>query len=212
MKAHASRNVKVSPVLMIGPFTVAAQLRGISDFCMDLFDEPEMITQLLDIVVESEIVYLKEQEKILGSLESILIGDDIAGFVSETQFREWVMPTYQKIYAPFPKTKKWLHNDANAAHLAGAFADCGFELWNLGDCVDMIKACSDARNEVTVVGNLSPVECLKNGTEKSVREAANALIDRFAGNSRFVLSAGGYISYGTPLENVRAMLQSAQAH
>lgn len=210
MKANAPRKCKVNPIMTIGPFTVAAQLQGISDFCLNIYDDPDMVKMLLDIIVESEIIYLKEQEKILGSLDCILIGDDISSFVSEELYREFVMPTYEKIYNQFPYTKRWLHNDANAGHLAGAIADCGFELWHVGDCIDIVKACQGARYKVKVVGNLSPTKCLKDGTVDSVSKASEQLIERFDKCDKYILSAGGYISFGTPLENVLAMIRVAK--
>ncbi len=210
MKGNAPEGFIVENSIMVGPFTTAAMLRGISDFCADLYEEPDMIKALIDTVVETEIRFMKEQEKILGKLDHILLADDITSFVSEGQFREFVMPAYDKLYSAFPGVERWLHNDGEAGRLAGLIADCGFKLWHVGTCFDIVQARKDSRGEVSLVGNLSPLTDLRQGTAESVWEAANRQMDLFEGDSKFILGTGGYINYGTPPENLIAVIKAAE--
>ncbi len=210
MKEHAPSGFRVENSLMVGPFTTAATLRGISEFCCDVLTEAELVKELLHKVTQSEIAFMKEQERILGKIDYILLADDISSFFSDEHFREFVTPTYDQLYAAFPNAQRWLHNDGEAGHLAAAIADAGFKLWHCGTSFDIAQARIDSRGEVSLVGNLSPISDIKNGSTEEVKARAAAQLDIFASDPKFILGAGGYINYGTPLENLLAVIEAAE--
>ncbi|HBR03087.1 MAG TPA: hypothetical protein DD738_10780 [Ruminiclostridium sp.] len=205
MKTHIPSGFKLDPAKLIGPFTVGAQIFGIEDFCMTVYDDPDFIHEILEVVIETEICFMKEQEKILGGLDNILIADDIAAFLSEAQFREFVMPTYEHIFAEFPGVERRYHNDANALHLAGAIADAGFQLWHMGNMFSITDAAKKAENRLAICGDIVPTRFAEL-PPKEAGKICSSLLDKFDGNPRLVLSTGGYFSYGTPLENIRTLM------
>lgn len=207
MVENTPKEYTVNPPCLMGSFTVAAQLRGISNFCMDTISDPDMVDALLDVVIETQINYLKAQEKILGSLHHVLVCDDLAAFLSEKDFYRLVIPTYDKVFAEFPNTQRWYHNDANAGHIASAIPDGGICAWQYGPSVQPREAAKQTQNKIALMGGLPPIDFAQYSAEET-EEACNQLIDEFDGNSRFVLSAGGSINQ-TPVENLLVMLQVA---
>ena len=207
MVGHCPDRYRVNPPIVMGPFTVASQMCGPQEFCVATLEDPDMVEALLDKVIDAEVQYMKEMEKILGSLHHILVCDDISAFLSANGFEEFVKGTYDRLFAEFPNTQRWLHNDANAKHLAKFIPDCGFKAWQYGPCMTGPEAAELTRNEVTLLGGFKPLELAKWSVEET-EERTNKLIDEFAGNPRLVISAMGSVNQ-VPIENLLKVLHVA---
>lgn len=208
MVQHCPKGMKVNAHPIMGPFTVAAQLRGIGDFCADTIAEPELVDALLDVVIQTQINFLHAQEKILGApLHHVLVCDDLSAFLSAEMYHNLIIPTYDRLFAEFPNTQRWLHNDSTARHIVSAIPEAGMRAWQYGPVVDAPTAAVETGNRVTLMGGLNPVELAGFSVERTIEEC-NKLIDTFAGNPRCVLSAAGSINQ-VPLDNIRAMLRVA---
>jgi uroporphyrinogen-III decarboxylase len=209
MVKHCPKGYKVNPHIIMGPFTVGAQLRGIGDFCADTIDEPELVEALLDVVIETQIRFLKAQEKILGSLHHVLVCDDLSAFLSRTAYNEIILPSYEKLFAQFPNTQRWLHNDSTARHVAPDISKGGMIAWQYHPEITPQDAIKLTENKVTLLGGINPVKFANLSLEEAIEEC-NRVIDSFEGNSRCVLAAGGSINQ-VPIENILAMFSVADS-
>lgn len=208
MVQHAPEGIKVNPPVIHGPFTVAAQLRGINEFCMDVLLEPELCEALLDVCTETSINFMKAAEKILGgNLHHILLADDISAFLSREQYKQWVIPYYERIFKEFPGVQKWLHNDANAAHIAPEIAAFGWDAWQYAPSIDPINLLADTGEKVSLMGGLSPLTLQTMSAEETYAHCVEVL-KRFNGNTKFVLGPGGSVNQ-IPVENLLAILRAA---
>jgi uroporphyrinogen-III decarboxylase len=72
MKHHVPEGYEVNPCRIMAPFTVAATLRGISDFCVDLYENEDLVFALMEISLETSIRYAQEMKRILGKLDYLL--------------------------------------------------------------------------------------------------------------------------------------------
>lgn len=208
MVQHCPEGYKVNPHAIMGPFTVGAQLRGISDFCADTIAEPELVEAILDLVIETQINFLHAQEKILGEpLRHVLVCDDLSAFLSEKAYQEIILPSYDKLFAEFPHTQRWLHNDSTARHIAPYISKGGMVAWQYHPSITPHDALALTEGKVTLLGGLNPVELAGLTVEQTI-EKCNEVIDSFEGNPRCVLAAGGSINQ-VPIENLRAMFRVA---
>ena len=206
MKEHAPAGARLEVSPVSAPFNTAAMLRGISDFCLDLAEEEEeVIHDFLNLVTDSITAYLKAQEQIAGEADCIMVCDDVSSFVSPAAYSEFVLPTYERLYSAFPNARRWLHNDARAAHIAPLVAKAGFECWHIGDCIDMEKALEDTQGRVKLIGNMSP-KLMRTGTAEEVKAEAQRMCSQYGQSDAFVAGVGGFINYGTPVENVEAFI------
>lgn len=211
MSAHKPADYELETTRVIAPFTAAAMVRGISDLCADIYEAPELVLVLMDRICEDSIRYVKEQERIMGHEAGyIMLADDLSSFLSREMFDTYIRPAYDKFYQAFPNARRWLHNDANAAHIAEGIADAGFSLWHAGDCIDVYQAMADTRSEVSIAGNLSPVRVLRNGTPDTVYQNTCDFIRACGGNTKHIISAGGYVSWDTPVENIKAAMRAVE--
>lgn len=208
MRDHAPAGIEVNVPICMAPFTVCAQLRGISEFCLDTMLDPDLVQALLDVATETCIRYMKAAQAVLGRpLHHLLISDDVSAFLSADKFEEWVVPTYEKIFREFPDSQPWLHNDAKAGHLAGVIADVGFVAWQYEPALAPETAMARCGGRVSLMGGLSPVEM----QSKSVQETYDICIDKlrsFDGNNKYVLGVGGSVNQ-IPVANLMAMLRAA---
>ncbi|MEI6603624.1 MAG: hypothetical protein WCL54_09070 [Clostridia bacterium] len=96
-----------------GPFDVAHLIWG-SDIFIALYDEPELVHELLQLVTETYIAYMKELKKVLndedgdfnyhwGSLYPgrVLLRDDTPVILSKETYEEFVQPYDEQILAAF---------------------------------------------------------------------------------------------------------------
>lgn len=198
---------RINPHPIMGPYTVGANIRGISDFCADTLVEPDLVNKILDVVIETEIRFLKAQEKILGSLHHVLVGDDLSAFLSEPVYREFILPGYDKIFEEFPNTQKWLHNDSTARHVAPAIGDSGMAVWQYHPDISPQDALKLTKGNVTLLGGLNPLELQKWTAEETYNKCIEVLTF-FGGNNKCVLAAGGSVNQ-VPVDNLMAMFKAA---
>lgn len=208
MLDHAPKDIKVNPPISVAPFTVAAQLRGISDFCADTLEDPDFVRALLEITTETCIRFIRACEKVMGGpIHHVLMSDDLSSFLSAPIFQDLVMPCYAKIFEQFPQTEFWLHNDAQAKHLCKLIADSGFKAWQYAPSVDSLEAMEAAGGRISLFGGLSPLKF----QHTSAQETYDICIEKlksFGGNNKFVLGVGGSVNQ-IPLENLMAMFHAA---
>ncbi|MDR2932680.1 MAG: uroporphyrinogen decarboxylase family protein [Oscillospiraceae bacterium] len=211
MLQHAPADLKVNPPVMHGPFTVAAQLRGISDMCMDILVEEDKAKALLEVCTETCIRFLKAAEKMMGGqLHHILVADDISSFLSPDQYREWVVPYYRMIFKEFPGVQRWLHNDASAEHLLDQIEEAGWDAWQYAPAIDSLKALERTQGKVSLMGGLNPVE-LQSLTEEETYNHCMEKLQYFGGKTKLVLAPGGSVNQ-VPIDNLKANLRAADTY
>lgn len=104
MVQNCPAGYKVNPHAIMGPFTVGAQLRGISDFCADTIAEPELVEAVLDLVIETQVNFMKAQEKILGGPACITFWCATTCLPSSVRrpIRRSFCPPYERLFYPVP--------------------------------------------------------------------------------------------------------------
>lgn len=208
MAQHAPADIRVNAPICMAPFTVCAQLCGISEFCMATILEPDFVQAMLDVATETCIRYMKACEKVLGGpLHHLLMSDDLSAFLSADAYEEWVAPTYAKIFSAFPRSQRWLHNDAKAGHLTTAIADAGYVAWQYAPSIPSQKAMEGTGGRVALMGGLNPVEMQSLSAQQTYDVCVEAL-RAFGGNNKYVLGVGGSVNQ-IPVENLLAMLRAA---
>jgi uroporphyrinogen decarboxylase len=212
MIRNVGKDVKVDfGYLVIGPVTIAGMIRGMSKFLTDLFKVPDAASKLLSICSDTVKVWAKAQEEVIGESTEygIFIADDAASFVTPKQFKEFVLPLYKEIYGMFPRRTRWYHNDMKSTHILELLAEAGVEVFHIAYDVDLLSARTTVGDRICFLGNIPPLEILKDGTVQMVRDACAILIRNMAPGS-FILSTGGFTNAGTPTENIDAMIESVE--
>jgi len=96
-----------------GPLAVATHLTGVTNFLLALKLNPAETHGLLRMTTTLVRTWLAAQAEALREVESILVLDDIVGFLSRKDYLEFAHPYLQEIFAAFPNALKMFHNDTD---------------------------------------------------------------------------------------------------
>ncbi len=193
-----------------GPLCIASFLRGVTEFMMDINDAPEAVHELLRLTTRTVIDWLKAQAEVIGgSVEGILVLDDIVGFLSARAYREFAHPYLKQICGAFPAGwVKVYHNDANARPMLADLPDTGFDVLNWSHKIDVVEAFDKTQGRMCLMGNVPTLDVGVRGTPEMVAQYARGVVAKSAGKS-LILSLGGGVSPGMPEANIRALASVA---
>ncbi len=194
-----------------GPVCAAAFLRGLNELMTDLADDPDGVHRLLEFTTGTIIGWLKAQAEAIGpSVEGVFILDDVVGFLSRRAYLEFAHPYLSRICAAFPAGwVKVYHNDANVRPFLCDLAGAGFDLLNWAPGIPFSEAKRKTGGRLRLMGNVDPLNPGVRGTPAEVKAAALEVLEQAAGEP-FILSLGGGVSPGMPVENIAALAEAAR--
>jgi methylmalonyl-CoA mutase cobalamin-binding domain/chain len=196
------------------PFGVACLIRDTAEMMTDLVSNPAFAKKLLQKTKDLVLMWFKTQEKILPPecFKRILIWDDLAAFVSLTQFREFILPLYEEIYDAFPQCERWYHNDADTTYILEGLADAKIQMFHYGYETDPAFIKEKIGDRVCLMGNIPPLEILRNGTPQDVEGYVKDVIAKSGRGGGLVVAAGGFLDEGTPMNNLEAMIRACEKY
>ncbi len=196
------------------PWGVAALMRGTSEWMADVIMNPELVRALLRKTTDLGLKWLRTMEQSVpaGTFKRILIWDDLSSFVSLDHFRQFILPVYEEIYSAFPGCERWYHNDADATNILEGLAEAKVQCFHLGDEVDMAYAKEKLKDRVALMGNVPPLNVLRNGTPDQVTDSVKGIIADAATGGGLIIAPGGYMDEGTPEANIEAMIAATERY
>jgi len=188
-----------------GPAAEAADLRGVTNFLMDLLEDPDYTGRLMDRCVEVGIAFAAAQ--IEAGADTIGIGDAIASQVSADTYETLILPREQRLIAGIHQAggRVRLHICGNTTHLLPYFKMLGLDIVDLDWQVNLVEGRRILGPGTVLCGNLDPVSAVANSSPERIRTALEAAYHE-AGNP-FMVGAGCEIPPGTPHANLQALCQ-----
>lgn len=193
-----------------GIFTKAAEIRGLEQICIDLYEAPDFAERLLWLVTEKTIGRIKAWRKLTGcdaelpSPEPWGFADDSLQMISAEAYERFVLPCHEFLFSAMTTGERSLHNCGHAAQ--------HYDLWHNrlnvttidgpGVFVDHQKYLSRFGSDFAFNAQTDH-SVLERGSEADVQEMMRKLITpgtQLPGQFNIV----GFVSRETPLENIRA--------
>lgn len=186
-----------------GAFAEAADLIGVSELMIDLYDEPEFVKELMAICCEEGIICAKEQIK--AGADFIGVGDAAASLVSPAIYREFVLTFEQKLFKEIHDAgaKVKLHICGNITHLLDDIWKSGADIIDIDWMVDFKTSIEKFKGRCSANGNFDPVSILYHGNPDTIKQAVKSCLD--AADERTFISAGCEVPKNTPYENLKAV-------
>lgn len=186
-----------------GPAAEAADLRGVSNFLMDLMVDPGYACELMDRCVDVGIAFAKAQ--IEAGADTIGIGDAIASQVSPDMYGVYIFPREKALVDAIHAAGGWvrLHICGDTTHLLPYFPQLGCDIIDLDWQVDLALARRILGPDQAIVTNLDPVREVMDAKPKAISTKLNQLYES-VGN-RLMIGAGCEIPPDTPHACLKAL-------
>jgi MtaA/CmuA family methyltransferase len=191
------------------PFSLASQLLGMNETMLKLYDDPPLVEALMERCLEYGLAY----GRALGKAGAHMLsgGDSPAGLIGPESYREIALSFERRLIRGLKDATGKpvsLHICGDSRSILGDMATSGADVLEIDHKVDIARACRLIGPETALWGNLDPVGVLAQGNPSRVLEAARQVLDavRAAGRTRFVLSSGCTLAFGTPAANLEELL------
>ena len=195
-----------------GPFTVAADLMGQTEMFAAVVERPDFCRELLRIVTDKIIEWLDfcwQEEQIPN--RDFAWTDDLAAYLSADVYRDVVLPYEKKLRFHFGRAS--LHMCGRTDHLLGIFADEVQidEYQGFGYQTDLDEVARIMGGRIVLLGNVNPL-VIAHGTPDQVRAETRRVLEKLAPYGGLIIQDGNNIAPGSPLENINAMMEAAEAY
>jgi len=186
-----------------GPAAEAADLRGTTNFLMDLALDQDFAKELMDICVQVGIEFALAQ--INAGADTIGIGDAIASQISARMYEELVFPGEKRLIDAIHKVGgiARLHICGNITHLLPFISKLGADIVDLDWQNDMKEARYILGPKTALVGNLDPVNAVMKVSPQQIESQINKIYSD-VGNP-YMVGSGCEIPRDTAYENLKAL-------
>jgi uroporphyrinogen decarboxylase len=193
---------------VIGPFSLAGRLFGVSEALELSLTEPEILEKLLKLATRFLLSYVKAFRD--QGAAGVIMAEPAAGLLSPRGLGRFSSPFIRQIAEETQNDhfSLVLHNcGAKIAHLP-IILEAGAEMYHFGAPMDIDKALAQVSKDVILAGNLDPTSVFHSSTPDEVAEHTQSLINRTASFKNFIISSGCDIPPATPLKNLETFYNS----
>ena len=191
-----------------GPLAVAGHLCGMNELLMASQLERETCLELLEKTTELCIRWLECQLSRMDRPLGVLVLDDLVGMMGPDDAAVLATPFLKRIFERFPNLLHLFHNDTPNEKVFPSLVDVGIDVFNFSHKIDVRRSRILLGDDMVLMGNLPPLDLLVNGTPDRVYEATKELVRAAAEAGPIVVSPGGGVSPGTPIENLQAVVEA----
>jgi len=196
-----------------GPMDLAAQLRGISEFMMDLAggEEEDLVHALLDYARRVATRYAYALVECGG--RSTSIGEPMAGpaMISPRHYRRYPWLHEQRMVTELKGRGIILHLHicGDTARISDDFIATGAQVLEVDHKTEIGPLKEKAAGKTCLLGNID-TNILAFGTPEDVDAACHELIDACKSGGGFILGPGCAMAPSTPADNIHALVESAK--
>lgn len=205
----ASRIDKPLALSVQGPFTLAVELVGATDFVRAIIRNPDFVEKVLEFTTRIVGEYVRATVK-MGT-RFLCICEPTAVILSPARFEKMVAGNLREIYNSLdPEVWKVLHICGDTSLLLPQMLNCGAEGLSLDQVMDLPAVMAMVPEDMIVLGNLDPIHVLRRLSAGQVQERTLELLRSIKGRPNYIFSFGCDCSPDTPLDNIRAAMEASR--
>lgn len=193
---------------MEGPFTTCGRIYGVQNLMRATIKNKPLLEKLLEKVGSVVIDFARAAAE--HGADCLFMPDPVSSstMISPKMYREFALPWVQRVVQALD-IPVILHICGNTEPILDLMAETGANVLSLDQCMDMGKARQTIAGRCGIGGNLSPRDVLLRGTPADVKRETLKCLEQ-CGRQGYVLMAGCAVIPETPLENLRAMVETAR--
>ena len=196
-----------------GPWSIAADLRGIEPLIFDTFDDKSFVHELMKVCTQ---LALDRAVAMAETKVYIRIGDPSAGcsLISPEIYREFVKPYHEQLFTELGAVS----SAPVGLHMCGYIDPIMKELVSLP--IDWIeidapssleKMVALSQNKIVIRGQAS-ADMFLQGTKEQIYQEIKRCVDTAASANALMLGPGCSVPYNAPLENIKHFLDAAHKY
>ena len=154
---------------VIGPFSLAGRLMGVSDALIYCFEEPDMVHIILEKATEFLIKYCKEYKK--AGANGVVMAEPLAGLLSPALAEEFSAEYVRRIVKEIQDEEFLViyHNCGDSAlKTIDTIVTNGCRAFHFGNVIDMEEIVKHIPDNMLAMGNVDPAGEFRNGTPESI--------------------------------------------
>ena len=200
-------------VVITGPWTTAATLRGAEKLIYDTADDPGFVHDLMR--------HSTEYTKMIGAAiveagaDIVTFGDPSSGtsVISPAMFRKWSRPYLEETisYLKARGATLCLHICGKVDPIMEDMVATGVDAISIDGPSSLKRLVDISQGRVVTIGN-APTELFVEGTREQLEAVARDCIDTAAAGGAYILSSGCQIPENASLENVLHFLEYARQY
>ncbi len=194
----------------VGPFSMAAILRGLQNFLTDLKTENEnIIHDFLKFTTKVTVAYGKAMIK--TGVNGLQFGDSIASLVSPEMYKEFVLPYQEEVINALSADNcdLWIHICGKTNHILKYLKNLKIQGFEVDTQVKMPEAKRLLSEKIALKGNLDTTLLLR-GTPNQVYQETQNIIKSGNFKTGVVISPGCGVPRMTPYTNLEAMVKACK--
>lgn len=208
----AEQRIDDRPILagVIGPFSLAGRLIGMTEIMIDCMVEPDLVHIVLKKVTSFLIDYVEEMKKV--GANGIILAEPAAGLLSPQLCLDF-SSNYVKQIIDAVQDSSFIviyHNCGNTVQLVEPIKATGAALIHLGNAVKLQDVIQKYPPSTIVMGNLDPVQ-FRYGSPESIAATTKELLSTLSKYPNWVLSSGCDIPASAPIENIDTFFNTVQS-
>lgn len=198
-------------VLFEGPFTTATRMFGTEDVLLKMIMEPEEVKEALKAIEKILGDFAAEAQKRGASLVYMPDPMSSKNMISPSHYLEFAQPYQTDLIQRIKRTGLYviLHICGDTQDRWQGMADTQADALSLDQIVDFTEVRRTVGEKVVIAGNVDPINTMLRGDAAKVALEAQASIHK-GGPKHFILMPGCGTPPGTPVENMRALVQAAR--
>ena len=168
---------------------------------------PELLHKILEVNARAVSEYLDAQ--VDAGAQVVMLFDTWGGMLAYDDYEPFSLAYSRKVLERVTRVPRILFTKGGHPWLAAIMAS-GADAVGIDWTTDPREARALAANRVALQGNLDPAALF--APEKSVREAARCVLDRFGAGPGHVFNLGHGILPGTPIQSVAALADEVRTY
>jgi [methyl-Co(III) methanol-specific corrinoid protein]:coenzyme M methyltransferase len=192
---------------IVAPFMLACQLLGIELTLMNIVKEPSFVRMLVRKAEQFDQRYVVSAVEAGADVITLIDATATGDILSAKQYEDYALPyeTGTALRARFGGARSVLHICGDTSALLESIRGSGATALSVDQCMDLVKVREALKDDMALIGNVSPTGSLLFGTPGDVdlesRGCLRAGVD--------VLAPGCGLAPRTPTGNIKAMVMTA---
>ena len=196
---------------VIGPFSLAGRLTGVSEAMVFCYEDPDLIHTVLSKATDFLISYITEYKK--TGANGIIMAEPVTGMLSPELAVEFSEPYVRKITEAV-RDENFIfiyHNCGNGTiQMIDSLLNVGADAYHFGNAIDMAEMMKHIPRNIIAMGNVNPAGEFRNGTPESIREETLGIMSKCCVYPNFVISSGCDIPPLSSWKNTEAFFDAVK--